>query len=94
MTFSHYIGADAVSRVIDSRIYQLAEEGFQHELNAKMLRERLANSEELTDEQRADMHGELEAINNRIHDIQGTIDWHENEKFLALKQTLDNETSE
>ena len=90
MSFSRYLGADSARAVINRRIFEMAEEGYQHQLNIKYTEHLLEGLNPNGDvAERDELFMQREASRARVMVLEQAIEWH-NTRLSAF----DKNTSE
>lgn len=72
--FKDLLGDEKAAQIIVGRMAQLADEGYQHELNLEYLKVQLMHADE---SEQADLNHQVDHTAARIADLEATIKWHE-----------------
>jgi hypothetical protein len=88
MSFSDYLGADGSRAVIQRRIFEMAEEGYQHQLNIEYTEHLLEGlSSEGHEAERDELFMQREAARIRAGVLEQAIKWHETRLTAFDKNT-------
>lgn len=80
--FKDLLGPEKSAQIIVGRMAQLADEGYQHELNLEYLKVQLQQTE--NDDDAHNIAHQIDQAAARIADLETTINWHE-EQFNKIK---------
>jgi hypothetical protein len=74
-SFTEYLGPEATAAILQRRVFQLAEEGYQHELNCEFIRNELQKPA-IDEQEKVSLVNELVAAENQVDSLQRAVDWH------------------